>query len=245
MPVANMYAARKSPCKVGVPDNTIITIETMMHSTGMFLTPNTSAPQSWVTLDLSDGPIVLEAPPNVLGPVDDSFFRRIADISFVGSDKGKGGKYLLLPPGDTGAVPAEGYFVIQSPTYGLWVPWRNFAVNGDAKPVLESLEKNTRIYPSSQADNPPGIVQNKNGSYLQLNPVPPSTGLFWQYLNDVAQKKTASFAGPEITLQTRAIGIVNGQPSASDDRHTGWPTLPSLATSSCLVYPGQRLVFLT
>lgn len=176
-----MYAARKSPCNVGVPDNTIITMATMTHSNGMFLTPNTVAPQSWVTLDLSDGPNVLEAPPNVLGPVDDSFFRRVANIDFVRSDKGKGGKYLLLPPGYTGGVPE-----IKSPTYGLWVSWRNFAVNGDAKPALKGLENNTRIYPLSQADNPPGIVQNKNGSYLQLNTVPPSTGLFWQYLKDVA-----------------------------------------------------------
>jgi len=160
----------------------------------------------------------LEVPPKVLGPVDDAFFRWVTDIGFVGPDKGKGGKYLFLPPGYDGDVPKEGYFVVHSPTYGLWAPWRNFAVDGDVRPALESLKKNTRIYPLSQADNPPDSVQNMNGSYVQINTVPPSTDLFWKYLNEVVQAEPAGFAGPEITGQLRAIGIVKGQPFDPDDR---------------------------
>lgn len=92
LPAVNMYAVRKGPKDIGVPDNTIMTMETMMDSTGMYLTPNTVTPQSWVTLDLTNGPIVLEVPPNVLGPVDDAFFRWVTDVGSVGPDKGKGGK---------------------------------------------------------------------------------------------------------------------------------------------------------
>jgi hypothetical protein len=212
-----MYSVRKGPRDAGVRDNTIMTMETMMDSTGMYLTPNTVTPQSWVTLDLSKGPIVLEVPPKVLGPVDDAFFRYVTDIGFIGPDKGKGGKYLFLPPGYKGEVP-DGYFVIKSPTFGLWAPWRNFAVDGDVKPALDSLKKNTRIYPLSQAGNPPATVQNKNGSYVQLNTVPPSNDLFWKYLNEVVQQEPAGFAGPEITGQMRAIGITKGKPFAPDAR---------------------------
>jgi len=217
LPAVNMYAVRKGPRDVGVPDNTIMTMESMMDSTGMYLTPNTVTPQSWVTLDLSNGPIVLELPPKVLGPVDDAFFRWVVDIGFVGPDKGKGGKYLFLPPGYTGEVP-DGYFVVKSPTYGLWAPWRNFAVDGDVTPALENLKKHARIYPLSQADNPPKTVQNKNGSFVQINTIPPSNALFWQYLNEVVQAEPAGFAGSEITGQMHAIGITKGKPFNPDAR---------------------------
>ncbi len=218
LPSINMYSVRKGPRDAGVPDNTIMTMETMMDSTGMYLTPNTVTPQSWVTLDLSKGPIVLELPPGVLGPVDDAFFRYVTDIGFTGPDKGKGGKYLFLPPGYKGEVPESGYFVIKSPTYGLWAPWRNFAVDGDVKPALDNLKKYARIYPLSQADNPPTSVQNKNGSYVQLNTIPPNNDLFWQYLNEVVQQEPAGFMGPEITGQIAAIGIVKGKPFKPDAR---------------------------
>jgi hypothetical protein len=37
----------------------------------------------------------------------------LADAGPYGTDKGQGGKYLLLPPGYTGTVP-EGYIPLQS-----------------------------------------------------------------------------------------------------------------------------------
>jgi hypothetical protein len=92
----------------------------------------------------------MELPPNVLGAADDAWFRYVTDTGFLGPDKGKGGKFLFLPPGYKGDVP-DGYFVVKSPTYGLWVPLRNFAVDGDVKPALESLRKHIRIYPLSEA----------------------------------------------------------------------------------------------
>lgn len=72
IPGVSLWTARKGPRDVGVPDNTLMTMETNMDSTGMYLTPNTVTPQSWFTLDLSDGPIVMEVPPKVLGSVDDA-----------------------------------------------------------------------------------------------------------------------------------------------------------------------------
>jgi len=39
-------------------------------------------------------------------------FRWVTDVGITGPDKGKGGKYLLLPPGYKGQIP-DGYFVAQ------------------------------------------------------------------------------------------------------------------------------------
>ena len=54
-------------------------------------------------------------------------------MGITGPDKGKGGKYLLLPPGYDGDVP-DGYHLVRSQTYNLWIPWRSFLVDGDPKP---------------------------------------------------------------------------------------------------------------
>lgn len=58
---------------------------------------------------LKDGPLVVEVPPMVLGMIDDFWFRYVTDIGLVGPDKGKGGKYLLLPPDHKGDVPQGVY----------------------------------------------------------------------------------------------------------------------------------------
>ncbi|MGB5993107.1 MAG: DUF1254 domain-containing protein, partial [Desulfobacterales bacterium] len=93
------------------------------------LTYNTESVYSAAYTDLNtDGPTVIETPPNVLGIVDDGWMRFITDLGNAGPDKGKGGKYLLLPPGYDGEVP-EGYFVFECPTYRNWVMVRGFVQN--------------------------------------------------------------------------------------------------------------------
>ena len=67
-----------------------------------------------VNVDLSKGPMVLEVPAGQsVGIIDDFWQRSITDVGLPGPDKGKGGKYLILPPGYTGEVPKKGYFVLQ------------------------------------------------------------------------------------------------------------------------------------
>ena len=55
-------------------------------------------------LDLeTDGPTVVEVPPGSgPGTVNDAFFRFVVDMGGPGPDKGKGGKYLIVPAGYTG-----------------------------------------------------------------------------------------------------------------------------------------------
>ena len=72
----------------------------------------------------SDGPTVVEAPPHMLGFIQDGLQRYLVDIGPLGPDKGKGGKFLVLPPGFAGSLP-DGYFVARSPTYSV-----TFAVAG-------------------------------------------------------------------------------------------------------------------
>jgi hypothetical protein len=77
-------------------------------------TPNSDVIYAMGYVDLGkDGPLVFEAPPNLQGILLDFWQRPIpvdggkfyGDVGFAGPDGGKGGKFLLLPPGYKGDVP--------------------------------------------------------------------------------------------------------------------------------------------
>ena len=112
-----------------------------MDARSLFLTANTTTPYTILYLDTTDGPLVLEIPAEVLGPLDDAWFRWVTDVGITGPDKGKGGKYLLLPPGYSGAIP-DGYFVARSRTFGNLLFFRTFLKDGDPKPGVDNVKKN-------------------------------------------------------------------------------------------------------
>jgi hypothetical protein len=80
-------------------------------------TPNSDVIYAMSYLDVGqDGPMVFEAPPGLQGILLDFWQRPIpgpkigaqaffGDVGFAGPDGGKGGKFLILPPGYTKAVP--------------------------------------------------------------------------------------------------------------------------------------------
>ena len=114
-----------------------------LDSKAMWLTGNTESIYAMIVFDLKvDGPTVFEAPAGLMGPVDDANFLFAFDMGPTGKDKGKGGKYLILPPGYKGDVP-DGYFVFKSPTYRLFSFVRaNAAVVGTGEKAMEFFRKN-------------------------------------------------------------------------------------------------------
>ena len=77
-----------------------------MDSKTVLLTGNTSTMYAVGFLDLlKDGPTVIDLPPGMLGILDDMAFQYMVDLGVAGPDKGKGGKYLVLPPGYKGTFP--------------------------------------------------------------------------------------------------------------------------------------------
>ena len=53
----------------------------------------------------------------------------------MGPDKGKGGKFLVLPPGYDSKVPND-YFVVRSKTYGVWNFMRGYVKKGAPRETL-------------------------------------------------------------------------------------------------------------
>ena len=107
------------------------------------------------------GPMVLEIPAadenaSITGSVDDAWQTAIEDVGPAGVDKGKGGKYLILPPGYPDKV-TEGYISMPSPTYTGFAILRSNLKSGSDADIAKAVDygKRVKVYPLSQAANPP------------------------------------------------------------------------------------------
>jgi hypothetical protein len=217
IPAVSQAADRNAMRTLG-PVNTVVPIwEQLVDSRTVGLTFNDNTVYSWAWLDLSKGPLVLEVPPKVLGAINDIWFRWVVDLGITGPDKGKGGKYLLLPPGYQGKVP-KGYFVVHSPTFNIWIPWRSFLVHGDPKPGVDLVKKFTKIYPLADAGKPAPSLKYVNMSGKPFTIVNPADYTFWDLLNQVVQEEPSASLD-QIRLGFYAsIGIQKGKPFAPDER---------------------------
>jgi hypothetical protein len=113
----------------------------------LYLTGNNSTVYAVASLDLKvDGPTVVDIPPGMLGTANDSVFKFLVDFGVVGPDKGKGGKYLFLPPGYKGKVP-DGYFVVKSPSYRIWAMMRGWGDIGTGDKATDYFRQNLKIFP--------------------------------------------------------------------------------------------------
>jgi hypothetical protein len=213
---ASLVAIRHGFREVGAVDGTVGIFETLMDAKSLFLTPNTDTVYAMTWLDLKGGPLVVESPPNTLGVVDDFWFNYVADLGNAGPDKGKGGKFLFLPPDHTGDVPT-GYFTFKSPTYGNVLFWRGFQVNGDPKPAVENIKRHARIYPLAQAANPPQ-QQFVNLSGRAFNTIHANDARFYEEVNALVQEEPHAAVDPETLGLLASIGIEKGTPFAPDAR---------------------------
>jgi hypothetical protein len=217
MPGASLVAMRHSLRELGAVNGATIPIaETLLDSKALWLTPNTDTVYAVNWIDLTNGPVVIESPPSALGIVDDFWFHYVTDLGLVGPDKGKGGKFLFLPPDYKGEVP-KGYFVFKSPTFGNWYISRGFLVDGSPKGRVDIIKKHTRIYPLSEAAKPP------EQKFMNLTGVPHNTihandfG-FFEELDQLVQDEPNEAMDPETMGLLASIGIEKGKPFAPDAR---------------------------
>ncbi|EJM62484.1 DUF1254 domain-containing protein [Pseudomonas sp. GM48] len=188
-------------------------------------TPNSDVLYAMSYIDLGrDGPLVMEAPPELQGilldvwqrpiPVDGGKF--FGDVGLFGPDEGKGGKFLLLPPGYKGEVP-EGYYVYRSATNNVFVFLRGFYKDPkNLTPAVTHLEQ-TKIYPLNGAAGAKPMTY-PDASGVPVNMLPISDGSAFDQLKLLVDSEGANLAGPDWLGMLAAIGIVKGQPFNPDAR---------------------------
>ena len=216
MPAASLAGMRRGLREFGPDNQTVVMFDELMDSKTLFLTANTTTVYNFGWLNTKDGPVVIEVPPKVLGCIDNAWFKWVGDVGVTGADKGKGGKYLLLPPDYKGAVP-DGYFVLRSQTYNHWLFFRGFLKDGKTAPAVANIKKNLRIYPLSKKDNPPAM-NLVNGSGKYFNTIGSTDFSFYEDVNQVVQEEPVEASDPETLGLLASIGIEKGKPFKPDAR---------------------------
>ena len=198
--------------------NQVAIFDALMESNSLFLTGNTDTVYASVILDLgTDGPTVVEIPPGSgPGTVNDAFFRFVIDMGAPGPDRGKGGKYLILPPEYDGDVP-DGYFVARSPGYIQWLILRGFLVDGKPDAASKMFRDGLKIYPLSDVENQPAM-EFINATGREFNTIHANTYEFYEELHTVLDREPLGFLDAELRGLAASIGIQKGKPFAPDAR---------------------------
>lgn len=179
-------------------------------------TPNASTYYIYSAYDTKrDGPIVLEVPAAVgaglYGQLCDMWDAPLSIVGPSGDDKGQGGKYLILPPDFKGAVPA-GYFPVPQQTYGGFWLMRTIAQSAsqaDYEAAIALLKK-IRMYPLSQAGNPPG-QRFIDASGRQWNGIPRMDASFYAVLAKMVNEEPVLPRDLAMMNMLRSIGIEKGK----------------------------------
>ncbi len=222
LPALNIIGIRDgSEATFGAGYNVLPIWKERMDSRAWIPTPNADVIYSMSYLDLKQtGPLVVAAPPNVIGMFTDFFQRTITDVGAIGPDRARGGLYLLLPPGYTGEIP-KGYFAFESKTYNVFLFFRTIMKKGengpDPSPAV-ALAERTRVYPlwTMEKDVKPMVFPD--GSGKRINMMYPTDNSYWTKLKAFVDYEPDSAIGPLTRGVLANIGIVRGQPFAPTDK---------------------------
>ena len=236
----SIQALKRGMEDMGVEKNEVLIFSELMDAKSLFLTPNADTIYVMGWLDLSDGPMVIESPPDFLGIVQDAWFNWVTDMGSPGRDRGLGGKYLIVPPGYDGELPDGGYFISHANTTGILWFGRSFLKDGsDPKPSVDVIKASTKVYPyvpggvgTSIAEFLEGGIQLgkiaeapvtvfHEGTGKVMNTLPPSDYSYFELLNEVVQAEPRTALDVELMGPIAALGIVKGEPFEPDERMKG------------------------
>jgi hypothetical protein len=223
MPAVNYDLMLQEFKRTGGKENQIVYWSRPLDGNNQTLTPNPDSIYFMAFYNTKDGPVVLEIPPadedgSINANIVTTWQMPLADGGPYGTDKGQGGKYLLLPPGYSGEVP-EGYIPLQSDTYGGYALIRsNLKSHGEAD-VAKSVAygKRVKLYPLSQADNPPETVFVDAADVVFDSTIKYDASFFDQ-LNRIVQDEPWIPRDRAMIDQLKSIGIEKGKSFAPNDK---------------------------
>jgi len=180
------------------------------------LTPNPDAIYLMVFFNTKDaGPVVIDVPPAEGGSfaanIDDIWQMPLADAGPEGSDAGKGGKYVILPPGYSGDVP-EGYFALHSQTFGGFALFRSNLASHSEADIAKSREygKRLKVYPLAQAANPPE-TKFSDAKDVVFDSTIPFDVRFFRSLDRVVQREPWLVRDMAMIDELKTLGIEKGK----------------------------------
>jgi hypothetical protein len=153
MPAVNFERLLEAGKTNGVSPNQVVYWSRPVNWRNQTLTPNPDTIYFNPFYDTTAGPVVLEIPPaegdaSITGSIDDAWQNALEDVGPAGVDQGKGGKYLITPPGYKDQPP-QGYIVLPSDTYRGFVILRSNFKSGSDADIAAAVEygKHIKMYP--------------------------------------------------------------------------------------------------
>jgi hypothetical protein len=224
MPLINTLGMKVGSEKVfGAGYNVLPIWKHRLDARTLVTTPNSDVIYAMSYVDLGkDGPLVFEAPPMLQGilldfwqrpiPVDGGKF--FGDVGLPGPDGGKGGKFLILPPGYKGEVP-EGYFVYRSGTNNVFVFLRGFYQDPKNLVPAVALIEQAKIYPLNGKETAKPM-QFPDASGIPANMLPVSDASVFDQLKQLVDSEGTNLAEADSLGMLASINIIKGQPFTPD-----------------------------
>lgn len=185
------------------------------------LTPNPDVIYLMPFFNTADvGPVVLEIPPADDGVLNGSVMNywqtAIEDIGPGGVDKGRGGKYLILPPGYDAAVPPE-YIAMPSDTYAGYALLRSILRSGSDADVAAAVSyaQRVKVYPLAEAADPPP-TRFVDATDVVFDATIPYDARFFTALNDRVQAEPWLERDKVMIDPLKTLGIERGKPFTPD-----------------------------
>lgn len=220
MPAVNFELLRQASAGIGASDNQVVFWSRLLNWKNQTLTPNPDTLYFFPFYNTRDvGPMVLEIPPaeggSITGSVDNGWQEALEDVGPAGVDKGKGGKYLILPPDHRGDVP-DGYVALPSATYTGFGALRSNVASSSAADVTAAAEYGRRIqfYPLSQPAQPTTFIDASDVLYDNTIPY---DRRFFELLDRFVQREPWLQRDRVMISVLKSIGIEKGKPFTPGD----------------------------
>jgi hypothetical protein len=166
------------------------------------------------------GPVVIDVPPagggSFAGNIVNIWQMPLEDAGPEGADQGKGGRYLILPPGYK-EKPPQGYVVLRADTYGGYALMRSNLGSHANADVAKSVAygKRLRVYPLSRASNP-GETKFTDMIDVIFDSTIPYNTRFFESLDHIIQNDVWLERDRVMIDQLKSIGIEKGKPFKPD-----------------------------
>ena len=222
MPAVNTDLMYQAMLRLGGALNQIVYWSGLLDWRNQTLTPNPDVIYFMAFFNTRDGPMVIEIPPAddgvINGSIMDPWQAALEDVGPAGADKGAGGKYLIAPPGYQSPAP-DGYFVLPCGNYHGYALLRSILKSGSDADVKKAVAygKRMKIYPLSQAANPPETVFIDAIGAIYDSTIPYDIR-FFQSLDRFVQQEPWLTRDKIMIDQLKGIGIEKGKPFNPDEK---------------------------
>ena len=141
----------------------------------------------------------------------------LEDAGLLGADKGKGGKYLILPPGYADKV-TDGYIALQSDTFGGYMLFRANLKSHSGADVAKSIDygKRIKVYPLAQASNPAPTIFT-DAKDVTFDSTIRYDASFFEHLDRIVQSEPWLQRDRAMIDPLKSLGIEKGKPFKPDD----------------------------